>query len=373
MFSVKSQQLKIKIISISDRPDLYTTTFKRMHDYCIRHNYSFDSHLTTLASERHISWSKVQALRDASVLHDMDYLVWMDDDIYITDIYRPLESFIISHQFTTSSAPIMISAEPNTEPICNCGIMICKVGPELELFLERVWKDASIEQWWSGNWEQDVIVDILKKEPHHAMVVQHRIIQSFVRNWGITEDKHWRIGDFAAHITGMPLETRIFYLKNIMGTLEITSTKDYNRLNVMLKQICPMGPSAVLLTCAPDCVSEYNDIFISSGAGICHHLPTTYDKIRISDDVIVSLLLIKLSDEIKGLILYNMLKDALHHVRIGGWLIWYAVEDEYLELVKNRICEDYELIYECKTITGWNAMRRKLNRFDKLPIKISAN
>lgn len=358
MFSIKTASIRIKVISISDRPSLYTTTFQRMHDYCIRHNYILETHFTTLASERHISWSKIPALLAASAARDMDYVVWIDDDICITDVYRPLESFIISRQFAVSDACIMISAEPTAEPICNCGMMICKVGPELDDFLGRIWREASMEQWWHGNWEQDVIAQLLKEEPHHAMIVPHRTIQSFVRNWGIPAGKGWMPGDFAAHITGMPLETRIFYLENITCTLDAPLMKNYNSLNAMLMQMCPTGPSSVLLISAPDCIAEYSGII--AGAGICHNLPMTYDKIKINAELVASMFLVKIPDEIIGLELYNMLKSALEHVRPGGWLVWYAAANDYLELVKERFQNDFGLRYECKTTTGWNAMRKNI-------------
>ena len=80
-------------------------------------NYSLDT-------SRHISWSKLLLMKKLIQETDYEYYVWIDDDIYISNLDITIESFIEKYSFEN----ILISDDPCNGNVysCNSGIFICK-------------------------------------------------------------------------------------------------------------------------------------------------------------------------------------------------------------------------------------------------------
>jgi len=209
--------MRIVFLSISDRPVLSDTTYTQLRAYCEMHGYDVEIRREALDKSRHISWSKIPLL-----LHHMErglyeYYIWMDDDIYITDTQVKLESFITDYGFDQSDADLLLSADVVDECPFNAGVLIVKNTPSATRVLQETWKLCDrLQNHFSGLWEQDAFTYFYQHiDSSRFLIVPHRKLQSFWKDHGLVPELKWRPGDFAAHITGMPLEKRLEMLKEI--------------------------------------------------------------------------------------------------------------------------------------------------------------
>jgi len=213
--------MNICFISNSDRPDLYRHTFSALEKYCAKHQYKLDLYFENLAPDRHIAWSKILILKNAIVRHvDFELFVWVDDDILITNQTIPFEFFLDKFGFsrTDCSEDMMVSADAQDCTPLNTGIIIVKRSASD--FLDQIWAQAVIlGNHNQRNWEQDALIHLVSKFDQlksRLLIIPHREIQSFYRNFLVPLGRHWSCGDFAAHVTGMDLETRIIIIQNLI-------------------------------------------------------------------------------------------------------------------------------------------------------------
>jgi hypothetical protein len=207
-------------MSISDRPKLSKTTFSVLRQYCIKHGYDLEIRHQSLDRSRHISWSKIVLLMEMLERQEHDYYVWIDDDVLITDMNVPFESFIDRYEFSKCSADIMISRDVIGERECpfNCGLMFFKPTLSAIELLKNIWSLCeTLQNQFRANWEQDAFIHYYHSvDASPFCIVPHKILQSFYRDYQLPAELKWSPGDFAAHITGMPIEKRMKALDDIM-------------------------------------------------------------------------------------------------------------------------------------------------------------
>ena len=204
----------ILFCSLSDRPQLSEPMFNVLQNYCNRHNYKWVLDHKTLTTERFVSWSKILLLqREMKNNPKIPIIVWIDDDILITDEEKSFEELINNYPFDN----ILVSADVVWSPI-NCGILVCKNNKETYDYLTEIWElcEQYPEKKFSGLWEQDIMVTHARiqslmnpNQKSRLTVIPHNIIQSFYRDHDLPPEKKWRPGHFSAHLTGMPLHRRI--------------------------------------------------------------------------------------------------------------------------------------------------------------------
>ena len=137
-----TKKYKFCIVSLSDRPPLFTKTYPLMHKYAEKHGYELKIFTESFDKERHPTWSKIPALKFGLQDSSFDYVVWMDDDIVITNPEITLSSFVDKHNFRKSEACFLLSSDIPNEPstFMNCGIMFVKGNnPKTLHLLNSAW------------------------------------------------------------------------------------------------------------------------------------------------------------------------------------------------------------------------------------------
>jgi len=211
--------MRVILLSISDRPSLSKSTFFVLRQYCEKHGYDLDIRTTSLDTTRHIAWSKILLLVETLDKESYDYCVWIDDDILITDMHRRIESFITSFDFDRHpSKDILLSMDVVDECPFNTGFLIVKNTTTSKHILSEAWNLCEkLDKHFEPNWEQDALIHFYKHtDASPFLIVPHNIVQSFYRDYRLPPELKWSRGDFAAHITGMPLEKRLVALREIM-------------------------------------------------------------------------------------------------------------------------------------------------------------
>ena len=212
-YAIKNiNKYKICIVSLSDRPELSNYTFPLMKEYANKHNYSLVLHNKVLC-DRHPSWSKIPALK--AEIKKYDYVVWMDDDILLTDLDKPLSFFIDTYGFRKSNASMMVSSDVQGEKstLMNCGILFLK--PTAESLLDNVWIIGENNKLLLNgfSWEQEAFNFCYKfTNPHAFMIVPQPNFQTCARLY-IDPALSWKPGHFAAHLNVGGIQEKLETMK----------------------------------------------------------------------------------------------------------------------------------------------------------------
>ena len=209
-----NKKFKICLVSVSDRPPLYTKTFSIMDTYAKKHGYDTRFYTEVLEKDRHPSWSKIPALALAIQENMYDYVVWMDDDIVITNPEIPLSHFIEKYNFRKSKACLLVSGDIPEEPstCMNCGILFCKAKEQkTSALLAAVWKHGEqfplIQHHLS--WEQEAFNFFYKyTERDLFCIVPLPNFQTSAR-FHINPLYTWKPGYFSIHLNNGPLPMKL--------------------------------------------------------------------------------------------------------------------------------------------------------------------
>jgi len=196
----------ILFCSLSDRPNLSQILFEHLQSYCDKHDYKCVLENKSLCTERAPAWSKIILLqREMKNNPEVDYVVWVDDDILITNKNKKFEDFIYSNK----DANIIVSEDAIRSHPMNTGIIICKNDNESMKYLQHIWQlcEKYPNSKHSGLWEQDIMTRDYRENPNgnFIKILPYRTIQTFYR----TSNPDWRPNDFSAHFTGMSMDKRI--------------------------------------------------------------------------------------------------------------------------------------------------------------------
>jgi len=155
--TIKLKKLKICVIShyTENLQNVANITLPNKDLYVKKHGYDFKYYKGRL-SNRHPGWDKIKLLKEIATNSDYDYLVWMDNDTYITNTDLRLD-FICN---TNHNKNLIIASEDthreikNLDPsfdynqlhnlrIVNTGVMIFKNNEWFINFLDEVWNTKS--------------------------------------------------------------------------------------------------------------------------------------------------------------------------------------------------------------------------------------
>jgi len=211
--------------SLSNRPEFSKPMFQHLEMYCEKHNYKCVLENKVLSDQRAPAWSKILLIqREMKANPDIDTIVWVDDDILITNKDIKFDELIKPYPFHC----ILLSEDVVWSPF-NCGMMVCKNNKETYDYLTTIWElcEQYPDKKFSGLWEQDILVIHTKLisfiNPNHKMtltVIPHNIIQSFFRDYDLPADKRWKPGHFSAHFTGMPMNRRMYMRDIVLKQIE---------------------------------------------------------------------------------------------------------------------------------------------------------
>jgi len=206
----------ILFCSLSDRPNLSQILFEHLQSYCDKHDYKCVLENKSLCTERAPAWSKIILLqREMKNNPEVDYVVWVDDDILITNKNKKFEDFIYSNK----DANIIVSEDAIRSYPMNTGIIICKNDNESMKYLQHIWQLCEkYPQYKTGVclWEQDIMtIDYRENNNKYVKIIPYKTIQTFQRN----SNKDWTRGDFSAHFTGMNMDDRIKMRNEVLSMI----------------------------------------------------------------------------------------------------------------------------------------------------------
>lgn len=214
--------MNICICCLSDRPWLWSKTRPILEEYCKKHNYTFVFKDDSLDYSRAPSWSKLLMVEELLPMYD--YVIWIDDDILITDMDKPITDFIS----VNNNKGITLQKDPNirTKDInkkllkddINCGFMFFKNKPETLNLIKSWYKycDINPSKAVQNNWEQDILVNYYNNiDKSEINIVEYRTFQSFHR--GNDADYQWHPGDFSAHLTGICKRKRLQLIEQLLS------------------------------------------------------------------------------------------------------------------------------------------------------------
>ncbi len=213
-FAIRNtNKYKICIVSVSDRPVLYSKTFPLMEAYAKKHAYKLHLHTEVLSKDRHPSWSKIPALKLALQESNYDYVVWMDDDIVITNPELPLSSFVDTYGFRTSPASLMVSSDMPNEPstAMNCGVLFVKGNDQSHRILTSAWSYGDMNPILQQNlsWEQEALNFLYRYVMRDEFLIiplpNFQAAARFQSNTTVT----WRPGMFSIHLNNGPLPMKL--------------------------------------------------------------------------------------------------------------------------------------------------------------------
>ena len=217
--------MKLLFCSLSDRPNISKVNYDHLKEYCDKHDYKLVLENKSLDKNRHQSWSKINLIqREMKYNTDYDYIVWIDDDILITDKNKKFEEFINEYP----NENVFISEDGEKSYPMNCGVMVCKNNDNTKKYLSYIWNLCETkypEHKFGPNWEQCVITkDYLEtnlmnpNEKPFIKIIPYNTIQTFQRDQPYN-NMDWKLGCFSAHFCGMPDEKKISYRNDILKIL----------------------------------------------------------------------------------------------------------------------------------------------------------
>jgi hypothetical protein len=198
--------MKIIFCSLSDRPDFSKPMFEHLQQYCNKYNYKCVLENKSLCNERSPAWSKIILLqREMKNNPDYDYVVWIDDDILITNKNKKFEDFINNN----IQSNIIVSEDALRSYPMNTGIIVCKNDNQSLKYLQHIWQlcEKYPNSKHSGLWEQDIMTRdyVENQKGQFIKILPYKTIQTFYR----IQNRDWTLGDFSSHFTGMPLDMRM--------------------------------------------------------------------------------------------------------------------------------------------------------------------
>jgi hypothetical protein len=201
---INSARMAVALCSLSDRPKYTKYSWKSMEDYCRKHDYDFVTEKSSLDTDRHTAWSKI-LLMDQTFDKGYDVVIWIDDDIMITEPDVPVSD--VFKEFFNSDAKIAVARDAHGE-LANTGI-IC-VKREGRGLLRKIYDDGiTKENRWDQLWDQTAFNTMYESMKSDVYLYPPSTIQGFYRNHKDPDEFKWREGTWAAHMAGCDEKERI--------------------------------------------------------------------------------------------------------------------------------------------------------------------
>ncbi len=213
--------MKLCICSLSDREWLYDLTKPNLQSYCDKFNIDFKFINHSLDNERATSWSKLLLVKDLLLSDIYDYVIWIDDDILLTDFNKDIRDFI------DNDKPIIIQNDPDRKgndtlyyDDINCGFIFFKNGSETIDIINHIYDmGGKCKYKTERNWEQNVFIDYYNNCDKKSFDIKpYRTFQSFHR--GDNSKHQWTMGDFSSHFSGIDKCRRIVLINVLSNKLK---------------------------------------------------------------------------------------------------------------------------------------------------------
>lgn len=186
-------------------PRLYAKISReRLERYAQGHGYEVRYFEESLEPKAPLIWQKIFFMQKLLETEDFQVLVWVDDDIYITNLEMKIEEFL-----SLSEKPLILAEDIPKFPhnFINTGLFILRKTPETHEILKEmlVLRTTLCQGYYNENpfHEQTILTYLLvTKYPEVGVVLRKGRLQSF------SKDESWQEGDFALHLAGESVEER---------------------------------------------------------------------------------------------------------------------------------------------------------------------
>lgn len=209
---IKKGTFKIISISTPDRKSFAQITGKNQKDYAEKYHYSYRVYDHSFDTNRPEEWSKIVALMQQIGKTSHEWLMWIDDDIMITNPSIKLESFVAKYPHYD-----LIIAKDALVPMNN-GIFLIRNNNWAKKFLMDVWITGAYRNLLTRGeslLEQQTMTDLYDQKKEYKdkiVIIPQRELNSFLRSAkdypDDPQESKWQPGDFVAHITGTSYENR---------------------------------------------------------------------------------------------------------------------------------------------------------------------
>ena len=179
-----------------------------MYEYCARHDYGY--HEIKLSNEEGFHYKKHEFFQEIFKERIYDLIFYKDIDSIITDLTRPIESFIDDeHDLFICKDDIFG---------INGGSLIIKNTPEGRVLNEEILSQADY-----FNNEQEVMNVLIgyKQWNQFVKILPHPSINSYPYNeypelkMVSEQEGNWCEGNFLCHVPALPYERRAEVLRNL--------------------------------------------------------------------------------------------------------------------------------------------------------------
>lgn len=215
--------IAIATISVGERP-FKRYTLKSLRDYAEKHNYAYIERTDPYEIPNKFytkgikdpNWQKLFWLRELIDSVDAEYLVWIDDDILVTNDNNTLESYISmdpdKHLFISHDRYIDKLIFP-FRAYLNSGVMILRNSEETREILDaaiQTYYDFEGWYWCSFNDQAAIEFVYFTTDGENYCVFPHGFLQT-LHNSG-----DWRPGDFLYHVAGQKPNKRTKICKELI-------------------------------------------------------------------------------------------------------------------------------------------------------------
>ncbi len=215
---------KIAVISLStpqpDRQAFASITKEYLKEYCQKWGYDFFYYDDIIDPLRHPAWSKIPALQTHLGGDKYDWLVWLDDDILITNPNITLTEILNK---APSEKNLIAQQDCNKDILFNTGAFAIRNCEDSKKFLHTTISiDFLIKTQWTRNWEQNAMcyVATLDDYLNKILITNFKAFQSyFIPDnplWFTEKHLAWDPEDFAAHMCSLTNTQRINFIKNFL-------------------------------------------------------------------------------------------------------------------------------------------------------------
>eukprot|EP01091_Cochliopodium_minus_P012935 TRINITY_DN4040_c0_g2_i1.p1 TRINITY_DN4040_c0_g2~~TRINITY_DN4040_c0_g2_i1.p1 ORF type:complete len:324 (+),score=56.66 TRINITY_DN4040_c0_g2_i1:28-999(+) len=247
-FTPLQNKAKFIIASYTHREDELSKLSQLNHaSYAAKHNFRsvFPSMIAFPENIHPFYLKEMNMLRYLEDVEDGGWLLWMDDDAFVTNFEINIHNEIkkLQEKYGNDKC-LLVSKDPHPYTLLNAGVLaVSKTNYCLKL-IERIFIEGPGKKRYQG--DQDAFIQFLTEigeikpnkteellnemEPgKHVIAVPNTFFNSFCRydTYKDRPDSVWKPGHFAVHVTGMDRTDKLKYVKGILSYLE---TKDKSSL-----------------------------------------------------------------------------------------------------------------------------------------------
>ncbi len=234
--SITHPNARIAIISITtedaDRLKFNGMSKTSLQKYANKWGYDLHYYTGVLDPSRAPAWSKIPAFQQHISSEKYDWLVWIDDDMIITNPEIKLEIFIEKYG---ENKNFIVQTDHYYGSTANTGIFFLRKCDWGNAFLKAVYehpqKTNNLGSLHHGTWEQGSIASLIGSSQYKekAIILQHKVLQGFDNpdwRWQMTPFKKmihlkWAPGDFIMHVSGQDGNTRRQRMSDVIKALNL--------------------------------------------------------------------------------------------------------------------------------------------------------